>query len=101
MWLFEEIFILLSDVYRWIGSFPHGPVDDVDNMAGADETDGGDKEILEVEPMVGFVSRLNHHTIKMIQDHSNIWHNKTFKSKTEIELFLSQMSQVSVQRYYE
>ena len=41
-------------------------------MAGADETDGGDKEVLEVEPMVGFVSRLDHNTIKMIQNHSNI-----------------------------
>ena len=41
-------------------------------MAGADEADRGNEEILEVEPMEGFIGRLDHHTVKMIQDHRDI-----------------------------
>ena len=45
-------------------------------MAGADETDGGDKEVVEVEPLVRLVLGLDYHPVKVLQDHGNIWEKK-------------------------
>ena len=42
-------------------------------MAGADETDGGEKKVVEVESMVRLVLRLDYHPVKVLQDHGNIW----------------------------
>ena len=46
-------------------------------MAGADETDGGDKEVVEVEPLVRLVLGLDYHPVKVLQDHGNIWNKKS------------------------
>ena len=46
-------------------------------MAGADQTDRGDEKIVEVESLVRLVLRLDYHTIKVLQDHSNIWNKKS------------------------
>ena len=46
-------------------------------MAGADETDGGDKKVVEVESLVRLVLGLGYHPIKGLQDHGNIWNKKS------------------------
>ena len=46
-------------------------------MAGADQTDRGDEKIVEVEPLVRLVLRLDYHPIKVLQDHGNIWNKKS------------------------
>ena len=45
-------------------------------MAGADETDGGDKKVVEVESLVRLILWLDNDAIKVLQDHSNIWKQK-------------------------
>ena len=46
-------------------------------MAGADQTDRGDEKVVEVEPLVRLVLRLDYHTVKVLQDHGNIWNKKS------------------------
>ena len=46
-------------------------------MAGADETDGGDKQVVEVESLIGLILTLYYHSVKVLQDHGNIWEKKS------------------------
>ena len=46
-------------------------------MAGADEAYGGDKQVVEVESLVRLVLGLDYHTVKVLQDHGNIWEKKS------------------------
>ena len=45
-------------------------------MAGADEADGCNEKVVEVESLVRRVLRLDNDAIKVLQDHSNIWKQK-------------------------
>ena len=53
-------------------------------MAGADQAHRCHKEILEVEAMVCLVGRLNHHAIKVIQDHGDVWNRNSYPLTYEL-----------------
>ena len=48
------------------------PVDEVDNMADADEADGRQKEVMKVEAIVRLVGGLNHSLIKVVKYHRDV-----------------------------
>ena len=45
-------------------------------MADYEETDGGDEEVVEVETTVGLVGLLDHHSVKVSHDGSDVCEDK-------------------------
>ena len=60
---------------------PAPPVDCVEDMADYEETDGGDEEVVEVETTVGLVGLLDHHSVKVSHDGSDVCKDKVSSIK--------------------